>query len=350
MKKLSIIFLFTILIFMGCGDNKETQNNTPEQDVTTFDSTEIKTSSVDASTVGLVKLNYQLKKGNTYNFRLTSIADDNQKITADTVMEQKVVQTITYLINSKVNEVEADGVMEVEFNFKSVKLTADANGKKYSYKSGTVLDSTDKDRYLEYEALVNNPFTVRLDSNGDILDVFRADKIVNKLLELRNMKDSVSAEDKKLLQQDMVEGALKPMVAQVFRKFPSTEVGKDSTWKNVLPEANLQLFTLQTIQNFKLGSFENFNGDNLAVITADVTANYKISPQAKQNKVDVKNPEYRADGKIYFNLNKGLIQKSITTTSMKIQFSVNMPTPQQTMQKVTRTQTTINKNILELLN
>ncbi|MDP2302707.1 MAG: DUF6263 family protein [Ignavibacteria bacterium] len=350
MKKLSIIFLFTILIFMGCGDNKETQNNTTEQDVTTFDSTEIKTSSVDASTVGLVKLNYQLKKGNTYNFRLTSIADDNQKITADTVMEQKVVQTITYLINSKVNEVEADGVMEVEFNFKSVKLTADANGKKYSYKSGTVLDSTDKDRYLEYEALVNNPFTVRLDSNGDILDVFRADKIVNKLLELRNMKDSVSAEDKKLLQQDMVEGALKPMVAQVFRKFPSTEVGKDSTWKNVLPEANLQLFTLQTIQNFKLGSFENFNGDNLAVITADVTANYKISPQAKQNKVDVKNPEYRADGKIYFNLNKGLIQKSITTTSMKIQFSVNMPTPQQTMQKVTRTQTTINKNILELLN
>lgn len=350
MKKLSIIFLFTILIFMGCGDNKETQNNTPEQDVTTFDSTEIKTSSVDASTVGLVKLNYQLKKGNTYNFRLTSIADDNQKITADTVMEQKVVQTITYLINSKVNEVEADGVMEVEFNFKSVKLTADANGKKYSYKSGTVLDSTDKDRYLEYEALVNNPFTVRLDSNGDILDVFRADKIVNKLLELRNMKDSVSAEDKKLLQQDMVEGALKPMVAQVFRKFPSTEVGKDSTWKNVLPEANLQLFTLQTIQNFKLGSFENFNGDNLAVITADVTANYKISPQAKQNKVDVKNPEYRADGKIYFNLSRGLIQKSITTTSMKIQFSVNMPTPQQTMQKVTRTQTTINKNILELLN
>lgn len=349
MKKLSLFFILFALLYIGCGEKENNQNVPVNEEALNFDSTELKASSIDPNSVGLVKLNYTLKKGESYNFRLTSIADDNQKIIADTTLEQKVVQTITYLIRAKVLEVESDGVSEIEFNFNSIKLTADANGKKYTYISGAKLDSLDKDRYIEYEALVNNPFTVRLDKSGDILDIFRADKIVNKLLELRNMKDSVSADDKKLLQQDMVEGALKPMVAQVFRKFPTNDVSKDSSWTNVMPEANLQLFTLKSIQNFKITGFEKFNGENLAVIVADVSANYKISEQAKQNKVDVKNPDYRADGKVYFNLNKGLIQKSITSTSMKIQFSVNMPTPQGTFQKVTRSQSTVNKNILELL-
>ncbi|HRI47911.1 MAG TPA: DUF6263 family protein, partial [Ignavibacteriaceae bacterium] len=241
MKKLSLFFILFALLYIGCGEKENNQNVPVNEEALNFDSTELKASSIDPNSVGLVKLNYNLKKGESYNFRLTSIADDNQKIVADTTLEQKVVQTITYLIKGKVLEVESDGVSEIEFNFNSIKLTADANGKKYTYISGAKLDSLDKERYIEYEALVNNPFTVRLDKSGDILDIFRADKIVNKLLELRNMKDSVSADDKKLLQQDMVEGALKPMVAQVFRKFPTNDVSKDSSWTNVMPEANLQL-------------------------------------------------------------------------------------------------------------
>lgn len=349
MKKLYALLMVVLFFAAGCGNNEEGKSPEASSDLLNYDSTEIKTTSLDESSVGTVNLTYKLVKGSTYNFRLTSLADENQTIKADTTIEQKVHQALTYLLSLKVNEVESDGVMEIEFNFKSIKLDATANGKKFTYLSGSKIDSADKERYKEYEAMVNNPFTVRLDAYGEILDIFRADKIVNRILELQGVKDSVTADEKRLFQQDVVDGALKPMVAQIFRKFPKTPVGKDTVWSYSMPPANLQLFTLTSKQNFKLSSFEKFKDDNLAVVIADVTSTYKINDQAKKNNVDVKNPNYTADGKIYFNLSKGLIQKSITSTTMHIQFSVDMPTPKGTKQRVSRSQKTINKNILELL-
>ncbi|GAB6282369.1 MAG: hypothetical protein STSR0008_11140 [Ignavibacterium sp.] len=346
MKKLSLMVL-ALIIFFGCGEKKE---ETPQvkNEVLTYDSSDIQAPSLDPNSIGNVNLEYKLEKDKRYNFRLTSIAKETQTIEADTFMANNVEQTIIYKLTLDVKDIDPEKIMEIEFNFNSIRLDAIANGKKFTYQSGTKLDSLDQERYLDYESLINNPFTARISKTGDIVEVFKADRIVNKILELRKIKDSVSIEEKKSFQQEIIEGALKPLITQIFRKLPDKSLAKDSAWSFQPPALNLQIVEFDNSQNFKLIDFKKFNESKLAVINATVKSKAKISPQAKQNNIAVKNPDYYADGTIYFNLDKGLIQKSKTKTTLNLEMSMNMPT-QKGMQKVTRKQSTINTNILEFL-
>ncbi len=346
MKKFSLIVL-ALIIFFGCGKKKEEVPQV-KNEILTFDSSDIKAPSIDPNSIGKVNLEYRLEKGKKYDFRLTSISQETQTIVADTIIANNVEQTIIYKLNLDVKDIDPENIMEIEFNFNSIKLDANANGKKFTYQSGTKLDSLDRERYLDYESLINNPFTARISKTGDIVEVFKADRIVNKILELRNLKDSVSIEEKKSFQQDIIEGALKPLITQIFRKLPEKSLGKDSSWSFQPPNINLQIVEFDNSQNFKLIDFQKFNENKLAVIDATVKSKAKISEQAKQNNITVKNPAYFAGGTIYFNLDKGLIQKSKTKTTLNLEMSMNMPT-QKGMQKVTRKQSTINTNILEFL-
>ena len=59
-------------------------------------------------------------------------------------------------------------------------------------------------------------------------------------------------------------------------------------------------------------------------------------------------PITSASGTIYFNLDKGLIQKSRTETRMQSNYRMEMPTPQGT-KKGSASENTSNINVLELL-
>ena len=53
-----------------------------------------------------------------------------------------------------------------------------------------------EDQFAEYEALVNNPFNLRVSKLGAIIDIYKADKILNKFLDIKNLSDSVDAQQK----------------------------------------------------------------------------------------------------------------------------------------------------------
>ena len=347
MKKIIFILSIVLLFALGCDKKNGTTTVQTTKDFN-YDSTDIKAQVLDNSSFKDLELRYKLEKGKKYTYRLTTISDEKQTISADTLIKQDVIQTLAYIVSVEVKDVEPDNVMELSFVFESIKLDATANGQKYSYISGKKLDSLDQQRYLEYEAMLNNPFSIRMSPTGEILDVYKTDRIANKVLEMRGVKDSVSAEEKKLFQQDIVNGALKPLIAQVFRSMPSNKVSIDSSWSIKQPLVNLQVFQLDNTHNFQLKQFEKYNDDNLAVINAGLTSKFIISPEAKRNNIDVKNPNYTAEGKIYFNLTKGLIQKSKTRTALNVEISMTLPR-KNGPQKMIRKQSSKNINILELL-
>lgn len=347
MKKVFII-LISLVVFYGCGDKDTETPKVADKEDFNFDSTDLSLAPLTDDAIQKVVLKYSLKKGDNYRFRLTTITDENQTIEADTVIRQNVSQTIVYLISMDVKDLDDDKVMEINTEIKSVKLDAISNGEKFAYLSGSKMDSVERMNFIEYESLINNPFTIRVNPDGEIMEIFKADKIANKYLELRGMKDSVSVEEKKLFQQDIINAALKPLLAQVFRKLPNTEVGKDSSWNLKMPPADLQVFKIDNTHTYKLTNFEKLNDDNIALIEAGLISQFIINPEAKKNNIDVKKPKYTASGKIFFNLSKGIIQKSKTTTSMNVELSMPVPT-QKGMQKVTRKQNSVNNNILELL-
>ena len=348
MKKLIALALLLIPLFIGCNKSEEPKKEEKALS-TTFDSSDIKTVPMTEASFSSIDLRYTLKKGNEYHYRLTSITDDDQSIVADTSVSQKIKQALTYLLKLSVKDIDKDGVMEIEFIFNSVKLDASGNGQSFSYESGSTLSEDEKSRYADYEAIINNPFTARIAPKGEILEFFRTDRIANKLLELKGLQDSVSLEEKKMLQQQISEGALRPLLTQIFRKLPDQQVKKDSAWTLTNAPAQLPFFEMTNSIKFKIIGFEKYNENNLAVIDAGLSSTYKISERAKQAKVTVKSPSYSGEGKIYFNLSKGLVERSKTNLYLRIEMSMMAPNRTGGMQKVTQKQYTKTTNILELL-
>jgi hypothetical protein len=347
--KYSIIILLTFFVFAGCGEKKE---NTPEEtgkDKFAYDSTDLKTTTLKDANSSLT-FKYKFEKGEKYSYRVTTLSEDQQLIKADTTIEQNVKQNVVYLLNFEPAEIEGDGTQELTCTIASIKLDAASNDQKISYNSDAKKDSAETVKYSEYESMVNNPFSVRISSNGEILEIFRVDKILTKYLEIKGFADSLSAQQKTMVREDLISGVLRPLVIQIFREMPAKSVAKDSSW--TIPQ-NPQRFMIYQITNtnvYRVASLEDLDGDTLVKMHAQLDT--KISGDSKVTDRGVtyefQKPVTSADGTIYFNLTDGMVEKSKTGTTIEIFYTMEANTPQG-KQKGSRKEKIRNVNIVERL-
>ena len=347
MKHLLILLSF-IFILVGC----KKEDNKPVDSANKYatDTTEIKTVQLENQNEQFY-INYAFDKGKDYEYRLTNIAENTQTVNAnDTLLSQKVKQTLIYLIKLKVLDIDVDGIFEIGFNITSVKLDADANGEKFSFESSTSKDTMERVKYSEYVSVLNNPFNVRVTKTGEIVEIYKADRIINEFLKLKGAIDSVTAAEKDYLKKDMIERALKPIVVQVFRQLTDKMMAKDSLWTNPQEPTKLMVFQVQNTSTYLVKSLELFNNDKIAVIDAglktNISGNNKVTDRGAT--YVFKKPVTFAEGKIYFNLSKGCVQKSKTNSKIQISYSMEVPTPKG-LEKGTKTEIVVNTNILELL-
>lgn len=343
MKNL-ISLLVIILFIFGCGNKKENKT-VGQKDKYAFDSSDVKASPIENPNQNFF-VRYNFEKNKNYRYRITTLSNDIQTIKTDSTMTQVVHQSIIYLMDVELKNVEKDSTLEFSCKFNSIKLNADVNGNKFNYQSGVTPDSINREKYADYEALINNPFSVRVSNLGNILEVFRADKIVSKFIEMKGMKDSLTTAQKESVRQSIIDAGLKPLLLLVFRKIPSQSVAKDSSWSVQQPESQLMVYKISTTTNYKVSNLEKLNGDKLATI--DANANIKVTGNDKVTNRGVtytfKKPESTASGKIFFNLTKGLVQKARTHTEIKIFYTMEMRG-----QKGSKSEVIKNTNISELL-
>ncbi len=348
MKKIIVIFISAIILF-GCGEKKE-QKSAAENGKNNFGLSSAKIKSAPAENIdGTYLMHYNFEKGKTYKYKMTAVSEDNQSIhVKDTVLNQNVNQNITYLISFEPKEIDSDSVTELSCNITSIQLDADANGQKFNYESNTSLDSTSQNRYAQYACLVNNPFGVRVSKQGEVLEVFRVDKIVNKFLTIKGYADSVTTAEKDAMRKDMAEGSLKPLINQLIRKFPDHPVGKDSTWSVKQQPEPFMIFTLNNTTTFKITNLQKQNENKLAVIDANMNSNVTGKTTSSQRGVDYKfkKPKAAGNGQFYFNITDGVIQHAKTYTEMNIEFSMEASTPQG-KQKGSRSETVKNTYTIE---
>lgn len=344
---LTLFSLSLIALFTGC-DSKENAPQTAGNDILAIDTSEIKGTPITDNSFSEFDLSYNVQKGNTFIYKLTSITDETQSLKTDTVQEMKARQQISYLIEVKVEELEADKTMELSFNFKEVAVDGSFNDEKYKFVSSAKNDTVVEDRFLEYQALINNPFNARIDKNGNIAELYRTTKIADKIIELRKMKDSINAEQKQAFIQDITDGALRPVVMQLFRKLPEAKVAKDSSWYFPQQPASFQIFAIQNTHGFKLSSFEKAGDDTYAVIDASLISKSELSPEAKANGISMKNTGYSGSGKLYFNIGKGVFEKSKTVTTLTVELDMKAP-PGAPFGSAKRKQNTKTTNILQLV-
>ena len=291
---------------------------------------------------------YNLTKGASYSYKLTSITEDAGSLVADTVISGKNSQNLIYTVSFTTNEIDEDNVFDITFTVKSINLTANIDSKTITYQSGSQLDSLDKLRFSEYEAIVNNSFGLRLKSDGEIVELYKTGKIIDKLLAIQGDKDSVKPADKKLLQQKMEEGGLKPIIQQVFRKLNSAPISKGNSWAIEQPFLNLGIVGFDFKNIFTVKSVDKFNDFKVATLAVKIDAQSKLSPQAKKTTLKVNKAELTGEGTIYFNLSKSIIHQSKTKVVLATAVNGVVPTPRGP-KKLSTQKTVTTTNILELI-
>jgi Family of unknown function (DUF6263) len=343
-----IVLALTITMFLGCG-KKESNSKSEQNNAVTFDSSDIKAKPVENPNQSF-KINYLMDKDKPYTYRITTIASDKQRIESDTTISQTLNQSVIYLMDISLKNLDQDSVMEFNCNVNSVKVDADVNGQKYSYQSGKAIDSSAKINFSEYAALIDNPFSVRVGKDGEVLEIFRADKIVSKYLELRGIEDSVNSVQRNSIRQSLVNSGIKSLIVLVFRKIPRKQVAVDSSWSYKQPETQLMVYKVHPVNSFKIDKLEQYNGDKLATINAEMLTKFIGENKVTDRGVtyNFTTPESTGGGKIYFNLSKGLIQKSKTQSRFKIYFTMEGMGPNGKL-KGSKTEVMTNTNIVELL-
>ena len=351
MKNLLKITLLSLLLFFSCQKEKSNEEQKgPEEISSTFDSTALATTSVDESENQSFFFRYKLVPGETFKYRLTTISEREQSITADSTMKDNLKQTIIFIMNFKTLSLDADSVAEMECSFSSVNLKANANGIDVSYQSSSKMDSTEKQKFPEYESLLNNPFNLRVGKHGEIIDIYKTDKIINKFLSMRGLLDSLTAQEKIMAQQDLTNRSIKPLLAQIFREVPEHKMAIDSTWSYKRESMPIVVFQVDYENLYKVEKLEMLGDEMLAVINGTVKTKVSGKQTFSERGINYQfeKPVTTAGGKIYFNLNKGLIQKSRAQTNLKNSYTMEMPTPEG-VKKASAKEVSSNVNVIELL-
>ncbi len=344
------IIFFAVIV--GCGEKSNDTAVKEQKDKFAVDTSDIKTTPLQESNKSYI-LNYSLQKNKTYNYRISTTSSDHQKIIAsDTTLDQTINQSAIYLAGLNLKDIDKDSILEINCSISSVKIDIRQlpSQNSMSYESGVTPDSVVKQRFAEYDALVNNEFGIRVSKYGEISDIFKVENIVNKYLYTKGIADSVGNTQKDQLRMEIIEGVLKPLVIQIFRQLPKGPVGVDSAWSFSQPPAPLIVFQSQNTSTYKLTNLEKSGDNKLAVIEAGLLTKVTGNNTLTKNGVvySFKKPETQAGGKIYFNLSQGMIQKSKTSTKIILSFSMEMQTPKG-KQKGNREEETSTTNIVELL-
>ncbi len=349
LKYLLVLITFSFMLISCSEKNNQPENNLTDKEKYTFDSTDLKTEGIDNSGIPFV-MEYKFKQGDKVTYRLTTISNNSQTITMDTTISSGVNQKIIYLFDMKVKEVDQDGVAEAEININSLKLEASANGQTFNFEAGKDVDTAKMQQFAEFQALYNNPFSIRFSKKGDILEIFKADKISNKFLELKGAADTISVNDRNLIRQDLINGVLTPLTVQVIRKLSDKEVNKDSSWQIKQSPIPLMVYQINYANTYKIESVEKLDDNRVAVIDAGINFNYSGEPKVNQGNVKYNfgKPLSTAEGKIYFNVDKGMQIKSRTKTRLEISYTMEVNTPEG-KRKGSRKDIIINNNILELI-
>jgi hypothetical protein len=344
------LFLFIITIsflFIGCSKKEEKPLANKNQFAT--DTSEIKTIPVSNPNEPF-SLKYIFEKGKKYQYRISSISSGIETMKTDSTRNQNSKQNSVYILELSPLETDQEGTIEISAVISSIKIEAWMDGKKITYESGTVKDSTDKIKYSQYEALVKNPFSIRISKIGEILEIMRVDKIVSRYLELNAKANALNSEEKASLRTNFIDGLLRPLFVQIFRPIPDHSIAKDSTWSIAQRPTEAMVFKLESKNIYKISSLEKLGNDKIAIIDGSIKIVISGDNKAVNQGVsyDFSKPVITASGKIYFDITKGAIMKSKVNTKTIMHFTMEAPSPKGT-QKGEQWGTTENIYIAELL-
>jgi hypothetical protein len=297
-----------------------------------------------------VSLKYQFTKGDKFKYRLSTISSSVQSVQADSSMKASSEQSLSYIFDVEVLGVDKDNVAEIALTMSNIKLNATVDGKKYNYESNSNLSKEEKQKFLKYESENNFTYKAHVTSGGKVLNVSDIEKLVDKMITYLPEKQNVPAQQKAELVNGIAQQEIRPITQLLFRELAINEVGKDSTWKKVTP-STLGLLNLENTENYKVENFVKVGDKKAAKVSVQLSTKWSGNKKGNQNGTDFTfdDPKVSGGGIILFDFGKGKLLKSETVSNFEMSVNMEMKDASQKTIKAKRTDTSMNKNIVEML-
>ncbi|MBI3124496.1 MAG: hypothetical protein HYZ10_08825 [Ignavibacteriales bacterium] len=343
MKKIISISIITVLfisLFISCGD-KETKT-----------ASSIQTDKLESVAVGAEKiyLKYKFSKGETFKYKLTTISTNEEAVEADSIMKSKGSQTLSYIFDCEILDVDEDNVAEISLKVSNIKFDAEINGTKVSYSSSAKISDQEKLKFMEYETIYNTPYRARVNQRGEVLDVSRIEKMVEKMNAMSPQKQNLTTDQKVQYAQQLGESAIRPITQMLFRELPANDVAKDSSWIRQYPQ-QMGTMRIDNTAKFTVIDFVKVGDNKAAKINASLSAVASGPRQGTENGITYNfgDPKIGGYGTIIFDFDSGKLIKADTGTDVKMSIRMEGKDSMGKVRKTKRTTNSVNKNLVELL-
>ena len=312
---LNIILAALFIYVYGCGDKKDDKKTDGNNNTSEF----VKKDSVTGK--DMVTLKYVVKKGDKFNYKMIAKTSNMEKSPATEDKEVKQDNEINYFYQKEVDNVDGSGIISYKITFDSINISSSMGDQSIRYNSN-VNDSVKMNpAFVQYNAVIANPFYIRVSPFGEITDVYGMEKIFEGLF--KALGDTLSEKDKQEIKQSFGEESIKEILQQEYQVCPQGPVAIDSSWSKAF---NTSVLFFEVVNNAKytMKSVEDKNGQKIANIEAGLVVEFK-NKEVKERGMSIKveNAETTGSGKISLNLSRGCIQNKETMTNLKLNLKLS---------------------------
>jgi hypothetical protein len=294
-----------MIFILSCGEKKQEK---PESNQ------DIEKISYKVGDAYLLKMGYNV--GDKFSYSLNTSSENTHSMGEKS---QTTKTNILYKISGHVIDKDTTGDIDIKFTFNNIKISADLGTQgSISFDSENPADSAKRKMpaFLEHTALLNNDFFARLTSRGEIIEIYRLDNIIKKLLgpNPEKIDDKVKTQIRANLQNQ-----LKNIIQQIYQLLPDKIVKIDSSWNRSYIE-KIAFLDVNNTATYTLKEIVRSSGSDIAKISAKLTSEPvgKRTVEDQGVKYNIEKPVITGGGSIEFNLEKGLV------LVRDITYSVNM--------------------------
>lgn len=295
----------------------------------------------DAQTV---TLRYGWTKGETRNYRITTLTDSVITGLPNAPGPMTTVQTMTQVLKFLAEDVAPDGSTTLRQTFQSIRLeTTNPMGK---FVVDTAAADTSQDPMAQstrqfMNAMVGESVLIEMAPDGTVRRVDGASRIAEKITRMM-AADPATAAAGQSLRTTLGDEALKTTLEQTFPRLALPPVKAADTWTGQLAMGNPAIGRITGRSTFTLKAVEGTADAPLARIAVSLVLNQDVVPPPSGPAAMVMTlGDARGAGEILFLVKRGQIQRSTMRTEMPSTVVMNGPdgSPSTVSNKTTITMT-----------
>jgi uncharacterized protein DUF6263 len=301
-------------IFIGCTTKEEKTTSVGDSSAIV-----IKKDSVTGKQK--VQLKYVVKKGDMFSYKMTAKTSTSENSPATEGKDVKQDNEINYFYTKDAQDIDKNGIITYKVKYDSIIIQSSMEDRSIKYNSNINDSVRNNPAFVQYNAVVNENFYLRVSAEGEITDVYGLEQIYENLF--KALGDTLKEEDKQTIKDSFGKESIKEVLQQEYQMFPKYEIPVDSTW---VKSYNTTILFFDIVNNAKytLKSIEERDGKKIANIEAQLIVEF-LTKETKQRgvKFKIENAHTGGSGKIAFDLMRGCITNKETATNLTLDLQMS---------------------------